>query len=557
MNASTDDPRRNATATCSPASRWGERTLWLVAAAYVLIGITMMVVASPKVPYADPWRFLAVFLEEPFPSNVLIADNGHREVLPSLVRLADLHWCDANQWLQIVIGLVLAMEVVKLLWRSLASSDAVARAATAATIAIGIFWLGNSRKLAHGNETVSLFFVLLFVAIGLAALSGTGAKRIWIAGTCGVLASLSFGAGAASFAPFLMILWLRREPIRQYAVLLGCAGVAALAMMIGNHGSAGAHSLEIVAHVEQLLRWIGAPFVWALSPMFDAAHADRQPLAALRAVLSPMAHAIEGSLGPSLTARWPAAAFGAVAVFWLSWQTLRLRASKQATAQRTFAIGLAWFGFGVGLLVVVARCDYFQRHPDQVVSQRYLSWSMMIWTGLLLGFVLDPTRRPRSIIFATLTCACLFAPSQVWTGRYAFKRQTTARQTAIAAAVEVLDAGFPLAETTRQDLLRSVPLLKDAPTSVWTWPEVQQLGQPAPDNSTTVVSRGLNIAPANNLFKRPGCTVTFSAAASGRLLLLADATGIVRGLATRTDSQNWIGWVRGACTPNSLRILQP
>src|SRR5690606_8943670 len=114
-----------------------------------------------------PWRFLAAFLENPFPDNVLIADGGHREIFPSLVRLAELQWFGANQWLQILVGFTLAVTTVIYLLRSLPSETQVERASTALVVAIGLFWLGNSRKLAHGNESVHQFMVCLCLLQGM------------------------------------------------------------------------------------------------------------------------------------------------------------------------------------------------------------------------------------------------------------------------------------------------------------------------------------------------------------------------------------------------------
>ncbi|REN05975.1 hypothetical protein DSI35_15590, partial [Mycobacterium tuberculosis] len=63
-----------------------------------------MVWLSPRVLYADPWRFTQKLLEMPWPANVLVSDNGHREILPNLVRHAELEWLHGNQWLQIGTG---------------------------------------------------------------------------------------------------------------------------------------------------------------------------------------------------------------------------------------------------------------------------------------------------------------------------------------------------------------------------------------------------------------------------------------------------------------------
>tara|TARA_R110002072_G_scaffold299403_6_gene474993 strand:+ start:41165 stop:42760 length:1596 start_codon:yes stop_codon:yes gene_type:complete len=530
----------------------------MIAALYTGIGLVMMLVASPKVPYADPWRFLAAFLETPFPENVLIADNGHREILPSLVRLAELHWLGANQWLQVLVGMAMAMLAVRWLWQTLRSDSPTVRATTAAILAVGIFWLGNTRKLSHGTESLHLFLILLCLIHGLRCLIADHRRRGLYAGLAALLATVTFGSGAACFGAFLVVMVLRREQLRQYVPLLLLAAVAAGLLMTNNHGLLGTKDLELWAHIDQLLRLLGAPFVWALSPLLDIAHADRLPWAPLRVLLHPIASTTEGAFGPSLTARWPAALFGAVAVLWLGAQSLAALRYREPQARRLFALGIAWFGFGVCLLIVLARCRFFLGNEDQIVAQRYLPWSMLLWMGLLLTFVQRSVRTARCKVMVVLFIAFVFAPSQVWTGRYAFRRQIVANQTAIAAAVEVVDKKFDLVETTPEDLLRSQPLLRDANKTVWSWPTVQLLGKPLPATARALAATGVAVQPVDNLFARTGSSVVFMAQASEELLLLVAPDGTVQGLAMPSaDNSSWIGWLRGTIAASSLRVFAP
>ncbi|ACD60723.1 hypothetical protein PXO_05731 [Xanthomonas oryzae pv. oryzae PXO99A] len=64
---------------------------------YLAVGVVALVALSSKVLYADPWRFAKNLLSQPWPRNVLAVDNGHREVLPNLLRLAELRWLDGNR----------------------------------------------------------------------------------------------------------------------------------------------------------------------------------------------------------------------------------------------------------------------------------------------------------------------------------------------------------------------------------------------------------------------------------------------------------------------------
>lgn len=528
--------------------------LWVLAATYGTIGLVMMLVASPKVPYADSWRFLTHFLETPFPANVIGADNGHREVLPNAIRVAELHWLDANQWLQVLLGLYMAVLVTVGLLRATRTGDKDLQAASAATIAIGIFWLGNSRKIAHGSESIHLFMVLLCLVLGVRRLLTDDPNRTWHAGALGLLATVSFGSGAASFAAFFAVMWLRRDPWQQHLRVLAFAAVGALLMLLGTTASGSNEEPTFLTHVDHLLRWLGAPFAWVLSPALDPAHAQRLPLAPLRAVLEPVATLAQDSFGPARMHRWPGALFGGLAVLWLIKVTLRARLRRDSDAVRLFAIGLAWFGLAVGLLVVLARSSYFVTKPDQIVAQRYLPWSMVMWCGLLLTFVHREAGATRHKLLAVLFVALAFAPSQIWTGRYAFRRQATAEQTAVAMAVGVLDTDYPMVENVPTELQRAAPLLAARKKTVWSWPEIGLLGQNVPDDARKIAAADLSITPITNLFAGIGCDVHFRSSADATLLLLVDDRGTVRGVAMPdADPQRWLGWVRGNHT--RLRVF--
>lgn len=529
--------------------------LWTISLVYAGIGIAMMLLASPKVPYADSWRFLAGFLEHPFPDSVLFADNGHREILPSLVRMTELHWFGANQWLQILGGMALAFAFVRSLWRGIDGDSATVRAASATIVAIGVFWLGNSRKLAHGSETLHQFLILFCLAQGLRCLLGDHEKRSLHAGLYGLLAVLTFGSGAACFASFFLVLLLRREPLRQYAPLGALAAASAVLLMVGNEGSLATRTFDVGTHVQQLLRLIGAPFVWMLSPALDVAHADRLPLAPVSMLLHPIAEASQNSFGPSRTATWPAAAFGGAALLWLLAQTAAAWRYRAPQPRRLFALGIAWFGVAVTVLVVLARSRFFLKNPDQVIAQRYVPWVMLIWMGLMLTWLQRTARPTRHKVWLTLWLACAFGPSQVWTGRYAFDRQTAAYRTAIAAAVEVVGQDFELVETVKPDLLRAQPLLRDAGKTVWRWPEVRRLGDRIPENARAAAADQLTARPVDNLFARRGYEIAFASDATSDILLVVDPDDLVQGLAVRADTPGqWIGWIRGQPSEAGLRF---
>src|SRR3546814_531849 len=151
---------------------------------------------------------------------ILAPDNGHHELLPNAVRVLELNAFAAQQWLQVVVGIALALATVLVFARGIRGiADSRAKAAALLALVLGVSWLGNIRALAHGNESVHAYWVTLFLAIGLHALSKARTGRGGIvdaalAAACGLAAAFSFGSGIACFVAFAALLLLRRAPRR-------------------------------------------------------------------------------------------------------------------------------------------------------------------------------------------------------------------------------------------------------------------------------------------------------------------------------------------------------
>jgi hypothetical protein len=536
--------------------------LYGLAIAYLGLGLWTIWIASPRVPYADPWRFLANFLETPFPANALAADNGHREVIPNLVRIAELHWLAADQSLQLLLGSALLLLVACACWRTCRPTHTAATPAVAVVIAAGIYWLGNARKLAHGNELFSMACVLAGLCLALrSAASGPGqaptVSRAGWAAAGGLLATLSFGSGFAVFAAIGAVMLLQRIPLRTCWPVAAMAAMAVWLLRHGGGGAAATVELRPLVQLDQWLRWLGAPLAWILSPILDPAHAARQPIEWLRGPLVPLAQWIEQGCGPHLQARFPGLLAGALGLVAMGLRFVDLWRRRGGSAGEQFAHGLCWFGLGVGGLVVAVRSSYFDQAPDQLTSQRYLPWSMLFWTGLCLG----PMLRPNACLRRTLLLACCFAlllaPSQLWTGRYAWQQRQTAERTALGAAVAVLPEDFALVETEWRDLVRAIPKLQQAGTAMFAWPETRALGsQPPADSMELVTWQDLRLSPVRNRLGPPGMRIFARMPGQGRLVVL-DRDGVVRGILQRLPVDNgWHGWLRGEAKADDLRAAR-
>lgn len=539
----------------SPRPRLRTRLALALAAAYALAAAWCVWVATPRVPYADSYRFLVTFDALPFPQDALAADNGHREVLTNLVRIAEFEWFGATQWLQMLVGGVALLAALAVLAAPWLRTAAPRRAAALCLLAVGVLWLGNTRKLAHASELVHLGPIVLCLALGLRALAGgerPSAKSSAAAAVCGLAATLSFGSGLACFAAFGAALAVRRAPLRSWIPLLA-GGAAALAALLGGGGGDSAKPvIDPLAQVDLWLRWLGAPFVWGLSPLLDTAHAERLPLGMLGAPIRAVAGAMESACGPHLAARWPGALCGGLGVVAVVRAALLGRRDEPT---QVVALGLAAFGATVGALVVALRVAYFAEFPDQVTSQRYLPWSMLFWLGVAWCYC-DATSSPRTALRLAIAAALLFAPSQVWTARNAFRLQQTADLTAVGAAVGALDATYPLVETRAFDLVQATPMLRRREAAMFAWPETAVLGTvPDPARLRPIELRSVATAPVANRFDGPASEFWAELPhAAGERLLLLDGIGIAIGIALREPGQTrWRGFLRGTPSADELR----
>ena len=132
-------------------------------------------------PAFDQYMTYPLYLNRPFPLNVLINENGHRPVFPALVRVAEITWFHSDQSLQRVVGaLLMALCWLGLLWLSLRTEDNTAAKLGANTstptpaptpnkndmvisavivlaCTLALFWTANIRMQIHANEQLHVY----------------------------------------------------------------------------------------------------------------------------------------------------------------------------------------------------------------------------------------------------------------------------------------------------------------------------------------------------------------------------------------------------------------
>ncbi|MBK8096633.1 MAG: hypothetical protein IPK26_05965 [Planctomycetes bacterium] len=391
--------------------------------AWTGLPVLLVLTLAFREPYSDQWRQQFPLLNGSFPGSVLQLESGHRQVLPNLVRLADLHWTGGSGELLAWTGASLFALTLLLAWRLLRRAPrppAANRCLALTFLGLGVGFLAQARMLLHPNESVQLggVWALLLLALHL-LLTAASWRNLALALLCATAATFCFGTGFAVHAAILALLVLLRRSIWQLLV----AGLSAFAVLYlyrhvlpGEDGIAANTPWAPADLAANLPRWLAAPFVQAFfglaDPSFQAGIADavaeRGPHGAL---LVGAARVVAAPLGPERTMHVAAAVAGVAGLLLLlraCWRTF-VRARGPLDEQepiRRFGLGLALFATAAGGLVCVARTEFFAATPGQLFAERYLVWSGLFWSGLAIHS-LAGAERPRTVALGTLAAALI------------------------------------------------------------------------------------------------------------------------------------------------------
>ncbi len=442
-----------------------------------------------RYPAFDQFRVYHFYLGLPFPQNAIQLENGHRPILPALVRLAEIRWFGADQMLQVAVGVAAALLALILVVATITrerSVPATTRAAASLLTVLAIFWLGNARMLMHGNELDHTYFVVLFTICGLLAVNAArhAHQTTWtlVAALSCVAATFSFGTGMASFGAVLLLGMIVRLRIRNLAIIVAFLGAALtfyLAGLPGDGGVRGSLLLDPAGNLSVLARWLSAPWMRAW-----LGHADPPIEAWLQSSMS------SNLLGAALvtTARWIAIPFGDDATMrlaaiagcagiaaYLAMLVHAWKSGPQLTRGRALALGLSTFAFGSAVIVCFARLHLFEVAPGQIFADRYLPWSCLFWLGLALYPALGSgSRSPaRTIAFAcmALMVAAILAPSHRSLAGWSATVSRHIQQSAVAAQLGIWDPErFGDASATDEDVEATLNLLKQKHLSMYAEP---------------------------------------------------------------------------------------
>ena len=391
----TPSPRLSALRSLLSPRRCLPALLVALAAAWLLGALVAMANFALRYPAFDQYRLYTWYLGMDFPASVLQLENGHRPILPALVRIAEIEAGVAGQKLQTMVAVGLALGTLAVLvlaaWRGRRSALSWASMVLLATL--GLFWLGYARMMMHGYEMVHVHLISLAVVLAVACVQRAGRERpVWHmawAGIAALAATFSFGPGMACFVPVFLLAALLRLPPRSFVLpglMFALAVLAYLGGLPGEDGVRGSLALRPLDNLRAGLQWLASPFFHAWLGFADAGMLAWNPGSRPEEkLLRDAALVVARALGPDWKTR-AALMIGLAGVAGWCWQVWRAWRYPQAlSAIGGLALGLASFGLAVGAIIALARLAYFDQHPGQLMADRYLPWPGLFWLGLALS----------------------------------------------------------------------------------------------------------------------------------------------------------------------------
>lgn len=430
-------------------------------------------------PVFDQLRFYETYLSLPFPQNVVQLDNGHRPMLPALVRVAEITWFGADQRLQIGFAVACALTTAALIagcgWRERGAT--AARAAAVLATVVAVFWLANARILMHGTELVHVHLVSLGVTVAALGVWQAHAHRTYrgvvVATLACAAAMFSFGTGVASFAAVLVLMVALRLPRRWLLIPLAALAVCLLlylAVLPGNDGVRRMVAFQPLASLLAGARWLSSPWIvgWlglADPPLYDWL---AEPVCRSRSgmALCVSARLVDGLPGADWRTTTSALiGLGGLAVLATA-VIARLRRWDEPTRLETVALTFGLFAAACAGIIGLGRLDYLQHNPAQLFADRYLIWPCLFWMSLALLGVSRVLRRGRGAVpAAVLVClvTAMTLPTQRAYAHWAAAVQARAERFAAAVRSGVVDAATlpPADDADPATVARTLSLLRE------------------------------------------------------------------------------------------------
>jgi hypothetical protein len=318
----------------------------------------------------DLWDIYAFAWDHTWLESALLKQDVHVKFFPRCVCLANLRFFKGDPQMLFFAGLGLLFVTALLLlipiWRD-ETVSLTAKSLSTLVVLLGNFWAARATITANGefNCEDSLAMggaALAFVVIANARCSWTTTAIVVFAG---FLASFSFGTGLAIWPTLLLLAWCLRLP-RQTLVLFGISALTAaviyevLPVLPSDAPKVSEISLgKPVGVLTEFCKLLGSPVFYTIAGWHGA-----KPLADLR---QSFGIALSGVAGLTLAG---------VAVI----PRMRRRDLGKSGVERT-GLSLLIFNLFALSLIAVGRLKSFDLGP---FAPRYLFWSSLFWTGLIL-----------------------------------------------------------------------------------------------------------------------------------------------------------------------------
>ncbi len=361
----------------------------LLATIYLVSGILYLCLSYWNVTEQDFWRIYYVCLNYSWLESTLLKVNNHSVIFPNLIWLADLRFFHGSQLLLFIVGLALLLVTTSLLtvpvWRD-RQMDLTGKCLATLALILGGFWMGRAMITASGGFNCMTSLVILGAAIAFLLLPRMGPDfpPNWRSTTlillAGFLASFSFGTGLALWPTLLFLGWYLRVPWRSLVILLLAALVVVVIYRLlpppdknlvlrGGADTPGLISIDTLKHLCML---VGSPLFYAVSALQK----------------TPISPRLIQSSGWLLWGGGAGLVFAAV----LTFPRLMRRDLEPGSVE---FIGLALIVLNLCALVLTAagRVRHFQALPFEAAAPRYIFWSSLFWTGILLVAIHHTHRR--------------------------------------------------------------------------------------------------------------------------------------------------------------------
>lgn len=369
---------------------WQEIALYLLATALLVLAAfhlsnTISTVARFTLndAFQDQLRLNFRYLTVPFPLSIFELENGHRPVLPGLIRWLELNYFAGAVTLQFATAWISAAVAVGLLFvRCWSALDWPHRLMLLCVVATTIFWNANARMFIHAYEATHVFYIFVWLVVALFAVSGEGEvtiPRVALACSAAALATFSFGPGIVVYGAVAVALVLRRASWKALAAVVVVALVVVAVYSFGLPGADGVRASSGAISLVQTSYFVVARMAayWVELCGFSFA-SDSWPRGVVVTV---------STLGITLTALHVLRA----------WRT-----RENFSPAMLMGLGIMVFGVVTNALIAVNRTSYFQANPPELFADRYLFWSTLVWLGLAIYWLSLPQRSRFFSLFIAL-----------------------------------------------------------------------------------------------------------------------------------------------------------